>query len=96
LRDRYLRRSHGHASKAWTTVLLLLKEHSAEAVEAAIVQAMARGTDDPAAIALLLSQRSRPPTKTLGLHAHPEVPRAIVAPVDLSAYANDELIERAS
>ena len=27
LRDRYLTRSEGHATKAWTTVLLLLKEH---------------------------------------------------------------------
>lgn len=96
LRDRYLRRSQGHASKAWTAVLLLLKEHSVEAVDAAIAQAMARGTDDPAAIALLLSQRSQPPPTTLRLHAHPHVPPAIVEPVDLRAYANVDLIERAS
>jgi transposase len=97
LRDRYRTRSEGHASKAWTTVLLLLKEHSAEAVDAAIVQAMARGTDDPAAIALLLTQRSRPSRPTaLSSTAHPRMPRAIVAPVDLSVYANTELAERAS
>ncbi len=97
LRDRYLARSKGHASKSWMTVLLLLKEHSAEVVGAAIVQAMARGTDDPAAISLLLSQRSKPSTVgSLNLSAFPRVPREIVAPVDLNAYANAELVERAS
>jgi transposase len=97
LRDRYLTRSEGHATKAWTTVLLLLKEHTVDVVEAAISQAIIRGTDDPAAIALLVCQNTQTTTEnTLNLNTIPSVPRGIVAPVDLNAYSNAELVERAS
>lgn len=97
LRDRYLSRSEGSATKAWTSVLLLLKDHSVDDVEAAVVQAMARGTDDPAAVALLVRQRSRPTNDTqLSLNNVPSNVRNISNHVDLGAYSNAELVEQAS
>jgi len=97
LRDRYLSRSEGSATKAWTSVLLLLKDHPVDVVEAAVVQAMARGTDDPAAIALLVRQRTRPTNDMqLSLNDVPSNVRNISNHVDLGAYSNAELVEQAS
>jgi hypothetical protein len=97
LRDRYLSRSEGSATKAWTSVLLLLKDHPVDVVEAAVVQAMARGTDDPAAIALLVRQRTRPTNDMqLSLNDVPSNVRNISNHVDLGAYSNAELVQQAS
>jgi hypothetical protein len=58
---------------------------------------MARGTDDPAAIALLVRQRMRPTNETqLCLHNFPSNVRNISNHVDLEAYSNAELVEQAS
>jgi len=81
--DRYLSGSEGNATKAWTNVLLLLKDHPVDIVEAAIAHAMALGTDDPAAIALLVRQRVRPTNEKL----FPAVVRNMSNHVDLQAYS---------
>jgi transposase len=97
LRDRYLMRSEGNATKAWTTVLLLLKDHPVDVIESAITHAMARGTDDPAAIALLVRQHTRSKSDvTLNPDHVPVIARGTTTPVDLSAYSNTELMEHAS
>ncbi len=97
LRDRYLSRGEGSATKAWTSVLLLLKDHPVDVVEAAVGQAMARGTDDPSAIALLVRQRTRPTNDMqLSLNDVPSNVRNISNHVDLGAYSNAELVEQAS
>jgi transposase len=97
LRDRYLSRSEGNATRAWTNVLLLLKDHPVDIVEATIAHAMALGTDDPAAIALLVRQRVRPTNeKLLELQSLPAVVRNISNHVDLQAYSNADLVEKAS
>lgn len=94
LRKRYVTRDNGAGTKAWMSVVSLLHEHSLEVVEAAIVQAMARGTDDPAAVALLVQQSAHPcPPATLNLTPRPNLPSRIVHPVDLQAWAIAELAE---
>ncbi len=97
LRQRYVNRDHGAGTKAWMSVIVLLHEHPVATVEAAIVHAMARGTDDPAAIALLVRQKSNPNRPdSLNLATHPKIPARIVEPVDLKAWSIAELAERAS
>ena len=97
LRDRYLSRSGGSATNAWIRALLLLKDQPVDVVEAAVVQTMARGTDDPAAITLLVRQRTRPPNDMqLSLNDIPRNVRNIANHVDPGAYPNAELVEQAS
>ncbi len=79
------------------SVVSLLHEHPVASVEEAIVAAMARGTDDSAAIALLLRQQTQPSPRTLlNLATRPDVPSQSVELVDLQAWALDSLVEGAS
>ncbi|MGH7708113.1 MAG: IS21 family transposase [Vulcanimicrobiaceae bacterium] len=96
LRGRYVLRDRQAGTKAWMSVVGLLHEHPLASVEAAITTAMARGTDDPAAIALLLRQRTRPYSgKLLSLATRPDIPRHSVEPVDLQEWALAGLAESA-
>jgi hypothetical protein len=92
--ERYRQVDPSSASKQWTQVLVLLAEAPAEEVVQAVTRALALGTDDPAAIALLLRQRNDPP-KTTGLNPRLlPLPARVPAPVvDLSAYATAKLME---
>lgn len=97
LRERYIARDHQAGTKAWMSVVSLLHEHPVASVEEAIVAAMARGTDDSAAIALLLRQQTQPSPRTLlNLATRPDVPSQSVELVDLQAWALDSLVEGAS
>lgn len=96
LRERYITRDRYAGTKAWMNVVMLLREHPAATVDAAIDEAIARGTDDPAAIALLLRQRTQTRPMPIKFTAQPETPSQSVDRVDLRAWALDGLAERAS
>ncbi len=82
------------ASKRWTEVLSLLADYSAEVVGDAVNHALARGTCDPAAIALLLRQRSAPvPPASLDPNSLPDGARIGAFAVNLARYALTELAE---
>jgi transposase len=92
--ERYREADPSSASKRWMQVLVLLAEAPAEELAQTVSHALARGTDDPAAIALLLQQRARPaPAAQLDPLRLP-LPAQIPAPLaDLSAYAMVQLSE---
>ena len=97
LRDRYIARNPNFGTKACMSVVSLLGEHPIADVEAAIVHAIARGTDDPAAIALLLRQRAHPScSATLNVTPMSNVPADIVAAADVGAWAIANLAERSA
>lgn len=97
LRDRYIARNPNLGTKAWMSVVSLLAEHPIADVDAAIVHAIARGTDDPAAIALLLRQRAHPSSSaTLNVTSMSNIPADIVAAVDLGAWAIANLAEQSA
>lgn len=88
----YLQTDAAGASKRWTQVLALLRETSAERLAEVVTQARARGTDDPAAIALLL--RQRPDSFiTMSRSALPIIAQAAPPIVDLTWYATESLME---
>ena len=96
LRKRYVARDPQAGTKAWMSVVSLLHEHPAALVDTAIVHAMARGTDDPAAIALLVRQQTHPcPRTNVSLGGRAAVPQRSGAPVDLTAWAIAGLAESA-
>jgi len=96
LLEEYRQADPGSATKRWMQVLALLAEAPTEQLAQTVSHALARGTNDPAAIALLLQQRTHPPRaadlnpRRLPLSA--QLPRAAV---DLSAYETAQLIEGA-
>ena len=92
--DRYRESDSSTATKRWTEVLVLLADAPVDELVQVVTHALARGTDDPAAIALLLRQH-RMPTQTLaiGQNLLPESARIATAMPDLSAYATAHLIE---
>lgn len=91
---RYQDDGRSSASKRWTEVLSLLADHSAEVVGDAVGHALARGTCDPAAIALLLRQHTAPtPPASLDAGSLPEGARIGTFAVDLTRYALSELAE---
>ena len=93
---RYQDDGRAGATKRWTEVLSLLAEHSAEEVGDAVGHALARGTCDPAAIALLLRQRAAPtPPALLDTGSLPEGARIGVFTVNLNRYSLTELAEGA-
>ena len=97
LRKRYVTRNPHAGTKAWMRVVSLLHENPVAVVDAAIIHAMARGTDDPEAIALLVLQQTNPrPRKSLSIATSTGVPERSVAPVDLQAWAIAGLVEKAS
>jgi len=92
LRDRYLERDRATGSKAWMRVVALLENHTPEAVDAAVRQAIASQTDDPAAIALLLQGPGTPPAP-IDLNEHPQLAGFKAVDVDMSLYAIADLAE---
>jgi transposase len=91
----YLHADAASASKRWTQVLSLLAETSAERLAEVVTQARARGTDDPAAIALLLRQRPDSST-TISRNDLPVIAQAAPPIVDLMRYATENLMESAA
>lgn len=83
------------ASKRWVQVLALLAETSAERLAEVVTHARARGTDDPAAIALLLQQR---PDSSIPMsrNALPAIAHVTPPVIDLAQYATEALMESAA
>lgn len=94
LLEHYQRSGAANATKKWTQVLALLAQAPAELLAQTVTRALARGTDDPAAIALLLRQSMDPPERRrLDLNALPTSARVPAPVVDLQAYATAKLME---
>jgi len=90
----YCRSDAAGATKKWTQVLALLADVPAEQLAQAVTRALARGTDDPAAIAMLVHQSIDPPERRrIDLSSLPASARVLTAVVDLSAYATAKLME---
>jgi transposase len=85
------------ASKKWMQVLALLSDASVEELSETVTHAHARGTMDPAAIALLLRERRATrktnPVARLDSRSLPLAARLPTPTVDLSRYATAGLIE---
>lgn len=96
LLDRYRTSETSTATKRWTKVLALLAETSVEELAQVITHAMACGTDDPDAIALLLRQRSNTVPAAIDEARLPEAARIAKPTPDLSGYALDALAETAA
>jgi transposase len=97
LLDRYREADPATATKRWTQVLALLADAPVDQVVQVITHARARGTDDPAAIALLLRQHRAPAQKpSIELHLLPASARIVTATPDLNAYATAALMEGAA
>ena len=95
--ERYRTSDASTASQRWTQVLLLLKDESVEHLAAAVTHALARGTDDPAAIALLLRQRVQGvSSNALERCTLPEAAQLESPEISLSSYATATLVERAA
>jgi transposase len=95
LLDHYVADNRNTASKRWMSIVALLSEHAVEEVSAAITRAIACGTEDPAAIMLLLRQQHAV-NSPLDLASHPSIPQQTLMPVDLSPYTLTTLAERES
>ena len=86
LRDRLLAHDRARAGRAFVVVLRLLLTYSSEVVAECVSQALACGTLDPAAIALLVRQRTAPlppAAPILALRAPEGIQRPVV---DLARY----------
>ena len=78
-------------------VLALLAQAPAEVLAQTVTHALARGTDDPAAIALLLRQHGESYTpQRIATHLLPEAARVLPPVIDLTAYATAKLMEVAA
>jgi transposase len=96
LLSRYRQNDPSRATKCWTQVLALLAEAPVDDVVQVVTHALARGTDDPAAIALLLRQYRAPAqTPTINQKLLPAEARVDFCTPDLSAYATAQLMEGA-
>lgn len=84
LLERYRTSETSTATKRWTKVLALLAETSVEELAQVITHAIACGTDDPDAIALLLRQRSNKAPAAIDEARLPEAAR-IAKPTRTSA-----------
>jgi len=96
LLERYRTSETSTATKRWTKVLALLAETSVEELAQVITHAIACGTDDPDAIALLLRQRSNKAPAAIDEARLPEAARIAKPTPDLSGYALDALAETAA
>ena len=95
--ERYCHADSASASKRWTQVLALLADVAVEELAQVVTRALACGTDDPAAIALMLAQNRAPmPTALLRSGELPAGARCEVAPPDLAGYATMQLAECAA
>lgn len=95
--ERYREADSSSATKRWTQVLALLAHAPVEELVQVVTHALARGTDDPAAIELLLRQHRAPAQPALidqGLL--PESARLKGSTPDLTAYATACLMEGAA
>ncbi len=94
---RYKAIEEATATKRWTKVLGYLADYPAAVVGQTVTHALARGTDDPEAIALLLRQRTAPPPPALLDPARlPEGARSATSVADLTRYALANVAEVAS
>jgi transposase len=95
--DRYCQDDPRSATKRWTQVLSLLNDVPVAELAQVVTHALARGTDDPAAIALMVEQKRAPaPSLALRTSALPLAARCEAPVVNLEAYATALLIERAA
>jgi transposase len=95
--ERYRQADPGTATKRWTKVLALLADAPVAELAQVVTHALARGTDDPAAIALILEQKRAPaPIAALRTSVLPESARYAASVPDLSAYATEQLMESAA
>jgi hypothetical protein len=97
--ERYRDDGNGGATKRWTAVLSLLANASVADLAQTVTHALARGTDDPAAIAMLLRQRCNPAparARELDPQTLPLSARIPSPPIDLTLYATAQLIESAA
>jgi len=84
-------------TKRLTAVLALLPDAPVAELAQVVTPALARGTDDPAAIALLLEQKRAPaPTAALRACVLPASARCEAPAPDLMAYATARLMESAA
>lgn len=90
---RYRQTDEGSATKRWTEVLALLADVPSEQLAQTVTHALALGTDDPAAIALLLQQRCRPARAAHDLSHLPLLACINIPTSDLSAYTTSRLAE---
>ena len=78
-------------------MLALLADAPVDELVQVVTHALARGTDDPAAIALLLRQYRAPAqVAMIDRHLLPESARFEAPKLDLSAYATAQLMEGAA
>ena len=95
--ERYRLSNPNSATKRWTEVLALLADAPLAELAQVVTHALALGTDDPAAIALMLAQGRAPaPTAALRASALPEAARCVAPIVDLQVYATALLMESAA
>jgi transposase len=95
LRDRLLDRDGPMATKTWMAVLQLALKSSLSALGEAADFALASGTLDPEAIALLLRQRDPRVAAMIDLEHHRGAPALQAQVVDLDAYRIASLVEPA-
>jgi transposase len=91
---RYRERDRDTATKLWMQVVGLLETQSPGDLDAAVRQATAANTDDPAAIAMLL-EGANPAPPPLDLRQHPRFAELQAVEVDMSRYAIANLAETA-
>jgi transposase len=92
--DHYRQSDAANATKKWMAVLELLAETSAECLAQTVTRALACGTDDPAAIALLLRQsEDSSQRRKLDIRSLPASAQVLAPVVDLTAYATAKLME---
>jgi transposase len=95
--DRYCQSDPRTATKRWTQVLSLLSDVSVAELAQVVTHALARGTDDPDAIALMVEQKRAPaPSRAIRTSALPSAARYEAPVVNLAAYATALLIESAA
>jgi hypothetical protein len=95
--ERYCQTDPRAATQRWTQVLTLLGDVPVAELAQVVTHALARGTDDPAAIALMLEQNRAPaPSLAIRTSAPPEGARCDAPVVNLEAYTTALLIERAA
>jgi transposase len=95
--ERYRIDNPNSATKRWTEVLALLADVPVAKLAQVVTHALARGTDDPAAIALMLEQGRAPaPTAALRASMLPASARYDAPVVDLQVYATALLMESAA
>jgi hypothetical protein len=95
LRDRLLERDGPTATKTWMAVLQLALNSSLTELGEATSIALASGTLDPEAIALILRQRNARTAAPLDLACHQGAPALQAQVVNLDAYRISALTEGA-